>query len=111
MTDRLKLQEDKKNGVVDSTKEKESPEDIGKSKAAIAFTDKSTENKDSDKPKTFEELEKETRESSLKSLNEYYSFVEDLDRNDWFSVYINAIASRFDPYSIIFRLMKRNDLM
>ena len=102
MTDRLKLQEDKKNGVVDSTKEKESPEDIGKSKAAIAFTDKSTENKDSDKPKTFEELEKETRESSLKSLNEYYSFVEDLDRNDWFSVYINAIASRFDPHTNYF---------
>jgi carboxyl-terminal processing protease len=102
LTDRLKLQEDKKNGVVDSTKEKESPEDIGKSKAAIAFTDKSTENKDSDKPKTFEELEKETRESSLKSLNEYYSFVEDLDRNDWFSVYINAIASRFDPHTNYF---------
>ena len=102
LTDRLKIQEDKKNGVVDSTKEKESPEDIGKSKAAIAFTDKSTENKDSDKPKTFEELEKETRESSLKSLNEYYSFVEDLDRNDWFSVYINAIASRFDPHTNYF---------
>ena len=68
LTDRLKLQEDKKNGVVNSTKEKESAEDIGKSKTVIGFTDKSTDNKDSDKPKTFEELEKETRESSLKSL-------------------------------------------
>ena len=49
--------------------------------------------------KSFEELEKETRESSLKSLNEYFDFIEDLDRNDWFGIYVNAIASRFDPHT------------
>lgn len=52
--------------------------------------------------KSYEELEKETRESSLKSLNEYFSFINDLNRNDWFSVYINAIASRFDPHTSYF---------
>lgn len=52
--------------------------------------------------KSFAELEKETRESSLKSLNEYFGFINDLERNDWFSVYINAIASRFDPHTSYF---------
>ena len=52
--------------------------------------------------KTFEELEKETRESSLKSLDEYFSFVEDLDRNDWFAVFVNSISARFDPHTSYF---------
>lgn len=50
-------------------------------------------------PKSFETLEKETRENTLKSLNDYFSFIKDLTRDDWFSVYINAIASRFDPHT------------
>ena len=54
------------------------------------------------KLKSFEELEKETRESSLKSLNEYFGFIDDLNRDDWFSVYVNAIASRFDPHTSYF---------
>lgn len=53
-------------------------------------------------PKTNEQLEKESRESTLKSLNEYFGFIKDLDRGDWFSVYINAIASRFDPHTSYF---------
>ena len=62
-----------------------------------------TSNKEKDEaPKTNEQLEKESRESSLKSLNEYFGFIKDLDREDWFSVYINAIASRFDPHTSYF---------
>ena len=53
-------------------------------------------------PKSLEQLEKESREGSLKSLNEYFGFIKDLDREDWFSVYINAIASRFDPHTSYF---------
>ncbi len=59
-------------------------------------------NKDETKksePKTFEQLEKETRESTLNSLNDNFSFIADLDREDWFSVYVNTIASRFDPHT------------
>jgi carboxyl-terminal processing protease len=50
-------------------------------------------------PKTYEQLEKETRETTLNSLNDNYTFMADLDRDDWFSVYVNAIASRFDPHT------------
>jgi carboxyl-terminal processing protease len=52
--------------------------------------------------KSFEILEKETRESSLKSLDESFGFIKDLDRSDWFSLYINSITSRFDPHTNYF---------
>ena len=54
------------------------------------------------KPKTFEELEKITRESAVKSLDEYFVFMGELDREDWFSVYINSITARFDPHTSYF---------
>lgn len=52
--------------------------------------------------KSFDVLEKETRESSAKSLEEYFGFIKDLNRNDWFSVYINSITARFDPHTNYF---------
>jgi carboxyl-terminal processing protease len=60
------------------------------------------EKKKNQTPKTFEQLEKETRESTLNSLNDNFSFIKDLDREDWFSIYVNAIASRFDPHTSYF---------
>lgn len=53
-------------------------------------------------PKSFEQMEKESRESTLSSLNDNFSFIKDLDREDWFSIYINAISSRFDPHTSYF---------
>ena len=91
LTDKIKMQEDKKNGVVPEKKEKEESEVSKKDKEA-----------DNSPPKSFEQLEKETRESSLKSLNEYFDFISDLDQNDWFSVFVNAIATRFDPHTNYF---------
>jgi len=58
--------------------------------------------KKSQKIKTYAELEKETRESTLNSLNDNFSFIKDLNREDWFSIYVNAIASRFDPHTSYF---------
>lgn len=53
--------------------------------------------------KSFETLEKEVRESSLKSLNEYFDFVEkELDRDDWFAIFLNSIVERFDPHTFYF---------
>lgn len=49
--------------------------------------------------KTFAELEKTSREKSLKSLNEYFEFVMDLERKDWFAMYLNAMVETFDPHS------------
>ena len=60
------------------------------------------EKKKNQAPKSYEQLEKETRESTLNSLNDNFNFIKDLDREDWFSIYVNAIASRFDPHTSYF---------
>ena len=106
LTDRLKIQENKSKGVVEQ--DNKSASDLLKQgeklKVDIINPDKEKSSKtvDTSKPKTFAELEKETRESALKSLDEYFGFMKDLDRNDWFSVYINSITARFDPHTSYF---------
>lgn len=54
------------------------------------------------KEKSFESLEKETRESSLKSLDDNFGLIKDLNKEDWFSVYVNSIMTRFDPHTSYF---------
>ena len=101
ITDRLKIQENKKNGIVAA---KDSSNVLGEDEADVVnpLKDKTAVASDSGKQKTFEQLEKETRESAVKSLDEYFGFMKDLDRNDWFSVYINSITARFDPHTNYF---------
>jgi carboxyl-terminal processing protease len=100
LTDRLKLQEDLKNGVVSDKTKKALADNKGKIKDDLNNPD--SEKSKELKSKSFEDLEKETRESSLKSLNEYYTFIDELDKNDWFSVFINAMTARFDPHTNYF---------
>ncbi len=53
-------------------------------------------------PKTFAQIEKEARESTLKSLNDYFDFIEDLDRDNWFEIFVNAMVTQFDPHTFYF---------
>ncbi len=52
--------------------------------------------------KTDAQLEEEARELTKNSLNEYFDFSDDLERKDWFSVYVNAIVEEFDPHTFYF---------
>ena len=52
--------------------------------------------------KSDEDMEKEAREATLRSLDELYVFIDDRQRKDWFSVYINAIVEEFDPHTFYF---------
>ncbi len=50
--------------------------------------------------KTEVEIEKEAREATLKSLNIYFNDnIDDLKREEWFSIYVNAIVEEFDPHT------------
>ena len=50
--------------------------------------------------KTDEEIEKEAREATLKSLDIYFNDnIDDLKREDYFAVYVNAIVEEFDPHT------------
>jgi carboxyl-terminal processing protease len=104
LTERLKIQEDKIKGIVDQkVTDSLSTDDQDKS------VDKKDKEKikeggsvEDSKPKSFTELEKETRENAKKSLDEYFGFMNDLERDDWFSIYINSITARFDPHTNYF---------
>lgn len=52
--------------------------------------------------KSEKELEQEARKQTLTSLDEYYDIIDDLERKDWFAVYINAIVEEFDPHTYYF---------
>ena len=90
LNDKLKYEEDKKNGVFEKANDSLTASEKKRAEKA---------KKDKEGPKSYEELEKETRESSLKSLNELYSFMKDLNRDDYFAIYLNAIAEGFDPHT------------
>jgi carboxyl-terminal processing protease len=51
---------------------------------------------------TSEEAEKEARESTKTTLDEFFDFVSDLERKDWFEQYINTIVDEFDPHTYYF---------
>ncbi len=56
----------------------------------------------SKKPLSPKEAEIEAREDTGKTLDEFFSFVEELDRKDWFVQYINTIVEEFDPHTFYF---------
>ncbi|AWA29601.1 tail-specific protease [Flavobacterium magnum] len=93
LSDRLKLQEDKAKGIKEEPVADEESDDTEPAPKTTAADEA---------PKTFEQLEKETRENSLKSLNEYFGFIKDLNREDYFSVFVNTIAETFDPHTSYF---------
>jgi carboxyl-terminal processing protease len=49
--------------------------------------------------KSFEQLEKETREAELKIFEDYFDFIKEQTRDDWYAVFINAITEQFDPHT------------
>ena len=64
----------------------------------------STENKKSKtaSKKSSKNLEADARAVTKKSLDELYDYIDDRRRQDWFSVYVNAIVEEFDPHTFYF---------
>lgn len=54
------------------------------------------------KAHTPKEAELESRESTEATLDEFFDFVNDLERKDWFVQYINTIVDEFDPHTFYF---------
>ncbi|MDO6595339.1 carboxy terminal-processing peptidase [Oceanihabitans sp. 2_MG-2023] len=68
-----------------------------------SFEDESNVNKKSSDKKTLAQLETEARNETLKSINNYYNdYIDDQERKDWFSIYVNAIVEEFDPHTFYF---------
>ncbi|MEB8346711.1 carboxy terminal-processing peptidase [Flavobacteriaceae bacterium KMM 6898] len=59
--------------------------------------------KDADyKAKSAKEVESEARASTENQLDEFYDFVDEIERKDWFVQYINTIVDEFDPHTYYF---------
>ena len=52
--------------------------------------------------KTKEQIEEESRLSTLGNLEQTSIYFNDLRRDDWLSIYINSIAESFDPHTYYF---------
>lgn len=52
--------------------------------------------------KSLTELEKNARETTKTSLDEYFDFTKDLERKDYFAIYLNTIVEEYDPHSNYF---------
>ncbi|WP_179004865.1 carboxy terminal-processing peptidase [Winogradskyella forsetii] len=72
-----------------------------------AIAQQFSEKEDAEKSNTIEKkskkkIESEARLMTKKSLDELYDYIDDRRREDWFSVYINAIVEEFDPHTFYF---------
>jgi|GEM_PF-4797821 len=48
------------------------------------------------------DAEKKSRVSTKSTLDDFFDFVADLERKDWFVQYINTIVDKFDPHTFYF---------
>lgn len=76
-----KIEEQKKNEVSDSTKE----------------------------IKTFEEIEKESRDKVKKSYKDMYKRMDKIERADRFEIYVNSFSNLFDPHTQYFSPKEKED--
>ena len=51
---------------------------------------------------TLAEVEEASRETTKNTLDDFFDFVSDLERKDWFVQYINTIVDEFDPHTFYF---------
>ncbi len=48
------------------------------------------------------EMEEKARKTAMTSLDDYYEFVEDLERKDYFAQFLNVVVEEFDPHTNYF---------
>ncbi|MFD2568856.1 carboxy terminal-processing peptidase [Pseudotenacibaculum haliotis] len=51
------------------------------------------------KKKSFAQIEKKARAEVMKSMEELYIRIEELEHRDWFSTFLNSVVGAFDPHT------------
>ena len=46
-----------------------------------------------------QEIEKDSRTAISENLKDFFQFNSELERSDWFSIYLNSIVTQFDPHT------------
>jgi carboxyl-terminal processing protease len=55
--------------------------------------------KDNEEVTSEEEIEIESRTAISENLKDFFQFNSELERSDWFSIYLNSIVTQFDPHT------------
>ncbi len=71
----------------------------GESDDEIDFDETENVSPEPKEPKSDTEIEVEARESTLSSLEDYFSFIDELNRDDYFAIFINSVVEEFDPHT------------
>ena len=79
-----------------------SKEDVGPDMASVEIERAKDNGSKNLKDMTLAEVEVASRENVKKNLDEYFDFVSDLERKDWFVQYLNTIVDEFDPHTFYF---------
>ena len=75
---------------------------IGTYGSKIKDEDQNKKNDETYQKKDLDVLEVEAREATEQTLDEFFDFIDDLERKDWFVQYINTIVDEFDPHTYYF---------
>ena len=67
--------------------------------ALDGFASKKEINIEDEKTKTDTEIEIESRKSINDNLRDFFQFNSELERKDWFSIYLNSIVTQYDPHT------------
>ena len=67
--------------------------------ALDGFASKKDINIEDEKTKTDSEIEIESRKSVNDNLRDFFQFNSELERKDWFSIYLNSIVTQYDPHT------------
>jgi len=67
--------------------------------ALDGYASKKEINIEDEKTKTDTEIEIESRKSINDNLRDFFQFNSELERKDWFSIYLNSIVTQYDPHT------------
>ena len=70
--------------------------------ALDGFASKKEINIEDEEIKSDSEIEKESRKSINDNLKDFFQFNSELERKDWFSIYLNSIVTQYDPHTNYF---------
>ncbi len=72
-------------------------------------SDEDTEDEDEIEIKTLEQLEEEARKKELEFQKDWLENYRELERIDWFGMYINSFTNNFDPHTEYYPPQQRED--
>jgi carboxyl-terminal processing protease len=105
----IEMDPEKRNYAADDDALRDYWTQLLKYETLTRLSDALESNEKEEEPRSFEELEKESREKVEKVYKDWYGRLEKLRRSDRFEAYIDALTHEFDPHSDYFSPKQKED--